>query len=111
LHIPSWTSAEYWKDIFYSVSGTAENAMDDRYTSQFRFIIPAKSVISVKCKEFNVLLNCNSILSTQESLETCRTVFREFVLLCLLYCSCMALLCEICSNRVFLGGMQICVLG
>jgi len=56
-----------------------------------------------------VLLNCNKILRTQESLETCNTVFREFGL-CLLYCSCMALLCEICSNRVVLSGIQICVL-
>jgi hypothetical protein len=84
--------------------------MDDRYTNQFRFIIPAKYMISVKCKEFNALLNCNNILRTQESLETCRTVFREFVL-CLLYCSCMALLCEICSNRAVVSGIQICVLG
>jgi len=52
LHMPSWTSAEYWRDIFCSVSGTAEHAMDDRYMNQFRFIIPAKSRISVKCKEF-----------------------------------------------------------
>jgi len=110
LHIPSWISAEYWRDIFYSVSDTAENARDDRYTSQFRLIIPAKSVISVKCKEFNVLLNCDNILRTQESLDTCRTVFREFVL-CLFYFSCMALLCEICSNRIVLSGIQICVLG
>jgi len=78
--------------------------------NQFRFIISAKSVISVKCKEFNVLLNCNNILRTQESLETCRTVFREFVV-CLLCCSCMALLCEICSNRIVLNGIQVCVLG
>jgi hypothetical protein len=42
LHIPSWTGAEFWRDIFYSVSGTAEHAMDDRYTNQFRFIIAAK---------------------------------------------------------------------
>ena len=56
-----------------------------------------------------MLLNCNKILRTQESLETCNTVFREFGL-CLLYCSCMALLCEICSNRVVLSGIQICVL-
>jgi len=56
-----------------------------------------------------MLLNCNKILRTQESLETCSTVFREFVL-CLLY-SCMALLCEFCSNRAVLSGIQICVLG
>jgi len=50
--MPSWTSAEYWRDVFYSVSGAAEHAVDDRYTNQFRSIIPEKSVISVKCKEF-----------------------------------------------------------
>jgi hypothetical protein len=55
-------------------------------------------------------VNCNKILRTQESQETRRTIFRKLVL-CLLYCSCLALLCEICSNRVVLCGIKICILG